>query len=445
MNTDSGLTLPTELTTKIFHYCLPAEPYITPSPKNAPLLLAQICHPWRDICLDTPGLWASIACEDCRGAVPIKLLKAWLSRARSHPISVLIHSWNVERATKLVRAVARHSSQLEDIYIDSPISVYKQLSGLAFPRLKHLVLTNYLYLDRTRRMRSVVIRDAPLLQHAMITNTCIPTLNSSLGQLTSLTLFAPRARITEHIAVLRCCPNLLDLDCGTEWLPASARSPPPELELSLLRSLKIPDAQLLPYLTAPLLERLEMPGKVCNVSAEALASFAARSRALQSLSMHVGVDAASVVPAQHMLRAAHSLTHLALSFIHHYDFEQLLPELQAMDVLPHLRRLELRGKLPTKPETYARLLEILKQRSGSGTLEVFGLLLLVSSLSSAEVGPPAPVMEVFRALAAGLHLRVTAREDARMGPHSTLLDSCSQSESASLLLKYSRWGQNSQS
>ncbi|KAJ7645978.1 hypothetical protein DFH06DRAFT_1476584 [Mycena polygramma] len=435
MNTDSGLTLPTELTTKIFYYCLPAETYITPSPKNAPLLLAQICHPWRDICLDTPSLWASIACDDCHGAVPIKLLEAWLSRARSRPISVHIHSWNITRATKLVRAVARHSSRLEDIQIVSPGFVYEQLSELTFPRLKHLVLTNYMYLNRTAGMSSVVIRDAPLLQHAIITNTCILTLNSSLGQLTSLTFFAPRATITEHIAVLRCCPNLLDLNCGIEWFPASG-PPPPELELSLLRTLKVPDARLLPYLSAPRLERLEMLGMVRNVSAEALASFAARSRDLQSLSMHVGANSASVVPAQHMLRAAHSLTHLALSFTHHYDFEQLLPELQAMDVLPRLRRLELRCKLPTKPATYARLLEILKQRRGSGTLEVFGLILLIP-LRSAELGPPASVMEVFRALAAGLHLRVTAREDARVGAYSTLMDSCGQREIASLLLEYS--------
>ncbi|KAJ7645976.1 hypothetical protein DFH06DRAFT_581093 [Mycena polygramma] len=433
MNSDSGLTLPTEITTRIFHFCLPAEPYITPSPKKAPLLLARICHRWREICLDTPSLWASIACDDRLGAVPIELLESWLSRARSRPLAVHLHSWDVTRATMLMRAVAHHSSRLEDVQLIFPGSVHQQLSTLTFPRLKHIVILNYI-LPSTPGVGSVTIQDAPLLQHAIIINICL-ILNSSLGQLTSLRLFAPRATITEHIDVLRCCPNLLDLNCGDEWIGASAPLPL-ELELSLLRSLKIPDAQLLPYLTAPLLERLEMLDIVRNVSAEALASFVSRSRALQSLSMRVGVAAASVVPAQHMLRAAHSLTHVALSFADHSDFEQLLPELQPAAVLPRLRRLEFRCKLPNKPVTYERLLEMLKQRRKSGALEVFGLVLLIP-LRSVE-GPPAPVMDEFWALAdAGLHLCITAREDVPVGAYTTLLDTCTQPEIASLSLEYS--------
>ncbi|KAJ6488228.1 hypothetical protein C8R47DRAFT_1320590 [Mycena vitilis] len=241
MSTDSGLPLPTEIITRIFDYCLPAETYITPSPKNAPLLLAQICHPWRDICLDTPSLWASIGCDDRYDPMRIELLEVWLSRGRSRPLSVYLHSRNVARATAVMRAVARHSSRLEDAQLIFPGSVHQQLSTLTFPRLKHLVILNYI-LPSTPGVGSVTIQDAPLLQQAIIINTCI-TLDSPLGQLTSLRLFAPRATVTEYIAVLRCCPNLLDLNCGGEWLGVSA-PPPLELELSLLRSLKIPDAQL---------------------------------------------------------------------------------------------------------------------------------------------------------------------------------------------------------
>ncbi|KAJ6488229.1 hypothetical protein C8R47DRAFT_1127053 [Mycena vitilis] len=194
--------------------------------------------------------------------------------------------------------------------------------------------------------------------------------------------------------------------------------------------------KLLPYLTAPRLERLEMLGVVRNVSAEVLASFVRRSRDLQSLFMRVGVDAASIVPVQHILRAAHSLTHLALSFADHSDFEQVLPELQAVDALPRLQRLELRCKLPKKPATYEQLLEILKQRRNSGTLEVFGMVLLVPLHSEEE--PPSPVMDDLWTLAdAGLHLHITAREDHPVDPYITLLDTCTQLEIDSLSLEYS--------
>ncbi|KAJ7101966.1 hypothetical protein C8R44DRAFT_592213, partial [Mycena epipterygia] len=51
------LTLPTEITSRIFVDCLPTHGRIIPSPSTAPLVLAQICRHWRDIALSTCKLW----------------------------------------------------------------------------------------------------------------------------------------------------------------------------------------------------------------------------------------------------------------------------------------------------------------------------------------------------------------------------------------------------
>ncbi|KAJ7282479.1 hypothetical protein C8J57DRAFT_1295485 [Mycena rebaudengoi] len=57
------LTLPFEITAKIFLNCLPDHRRIRPSTKTAPLLPAQICQQWRSVALSTPELWSSVAFE----------------------------------------------------------------------------------------------------------------------------------------------------------------------------------------------------------------------------------------------------------------------------------------------------------------------------------------------------------------------------------------------
>ncbi|KAJ6454377.1 hypothetical protein C8R45DRAFT_1189527 [Mycena sanguinolenta] len=56
-------TLPVELHSKIFCFCLACDGRVRPSPTAAPLLLAQVCSHWRAIALATPQLWSSIFFE----------------------------------------------------------------------------------------------------------------------------------------------------------------------------------------------------------------------------------------------------------------------------------------------------------------------------------------------------------------------------------------------
>ncbi|KAJ7700511.1 hypothetical protein B0H17DRAFT_925554, partial [Mycena rosella] len=51
------LTLPTEITSRIFVHCLPKHRRVRPSPTTPPLTLAQICRHWREVALSTCQLW----------------------------------------------------------------------------------------------------------------------------------------------------------------------------------------------------------------------------------------------------------------------------------------------------------------------------------------------------------------------------------------------------
>ncbi|KAJ6571008.1 hypothetical protein DFH09DRAFT_889879, partial [Mycena vulgaris] len=54
------LTLPTEITSRIFVQCLPPHGRVHPSPSAGPLILAQIYRQWRDVALSSCQLWGSI-------------------------------------------------------------------------------------------------------------------------------------------------------------------------------------------------------------------------------------------------------------------------------------------------------------------------------------------------------------------------------------------------
>ncbi|KAF8882227.1 hypothetical protein BD779DRAFT_935519 [Infundibulicybe gibba] len=82
------LSLPVEILTEIFLCCLDASEYITPSRRDAPLLLCQICRHWREVALSTPLLWSSLEVYE-RPPMP-SLVQCWLERSQPYPVSLSI-------------------------------------------------------------------------------------------------------------------------------------------------------------------------------------------------------------------------------------------------------------------------------------------------------------------------------------------------------------------
>ncbi|KAJ7472368.1 hypothetical protein B0H11DRAFT_1352646 [Mycena galericulata] len=92
------LTLPFEITTKIFVQCIVETE--EPNPGSAPLLLGRICRQWRSIALSTPQLWSSfkktlnidktLNVHASRYSSLLELLQIWFSRSAMHPLKLKI-------------------------------------------------------------------------------------------------------------------------------------------------------------------------------------------------------------------------------------------------------------------------------------------------------------------------------------------------------------------
>ncbi|KAJ7745198.1 hypothetical protein DFH07DRAFT_833811 [Mycena maculata] len=67
---------PVEISSDIMLRCLPTPPQL-PDPKDAPMILLNICHLQNKIALSTPALWTSV-----------KLIDRWLGRAATRPLTL---------------------------------------------------------------------------------------------------------------------------------------------------------------------------------------------------------------------------------------------------------------------------------------------------------------------------------------------------------------------
>ncbi|KAJ7121599.1 hypothetical protein C8R44DRAFT_920076 [Mycena epipterygia] len=149
------LTLPNEIVSRIFVECLPNHGRVRPSRRRAPLLLAQICHHWRNIALSTCQLWSSVDIDtgfDLRGQIMeyasnavLAILKTWFFRARTCPLSLTIRS-SYSSSLRIpvsilliIPAVAGQLRRLELSLCSEDLQSLKQLR-ISLPRLECLAM-----------------------------------------------------------------------------------------------------------------------------------------------------------------------------------------------------------------------------------------------------------------------------------------------------------------
>ncbi|KAJ7921446.1 hypothetical protein B0H13DRAFT_2655962 [Mycena leptocephala] len=408
--------LPPEITATIFGHCFPSpsdsplaqglgrvheetfSDVPRPSPHAAPLLLTQICRQWREICLDTPDLWASIAFDDTGS---IELLKTWLSRARNHPLTVSLEFSNKTRVEQLMEAVKPYCAQWQDVHFHLPMSAHLQLNMSAFPRLKRLALIGPMR-RQPCMMVPLVFRDAPLLRDVELSNLLWNVqVDLPFEQLTTFH-FNTFLNATQIIAILRRCSNLLHLSCGSDVSPVS-------VELHSLRTLEIHNFEILADLTVPRLERLYIHCLLVDVEAETdtLQSLLSRSSCdLQFLS--VTMYRLTPAQSQRFFRVVNSIVHLLLTIMDSESRREIQVLHGAKDVLPRLKHLEIRDGSSIVSADHRPLLDMLWWRRTHTGLESFELSLFEPSTFIL----PATVMTDFRALAeAGLQLRVVTRDE----------------------------------
>ncbi|KAJ6448473.1 hypothetical protein C8R45DRAFT_848856 [Mycena sanguinolenta] len=94
------LSLPVEITSRIFIECLPDND-VSPSTAHAPLLLTRVCRRWKDIAIATCQLWNSLRVDlvSSHGTIMVSrgtIFQTWLSRGRQQPLSLTILTYRRE-------------------------------------------------------------------------------------------------------------------------------------------------------------------------------------------------------------------------------------------------------------------------------------------------------------------------------------------------------------
>ncbi|KAJ7776976.1 hypothetical protein DFH07DRAFT_951592 [Mycena maculata] len=243
------LSLPPEITAEIFVRCLPSHHLPDLSPSRAPLLLAQVCHQWRQITLETPSLWHSFALKDDSS---VELLKTWLSRAGSLPLNYSLRSKDSSKADALIGATILHSHRWQDVSLSIPPGI------ILWPN------------------DTIMLRDAPLLR-----------------ELTTLTLGREMDGI-QCLSILEWCVGLVHLTASI-MRPADTHTP--IITLPYLESFtsNLRDGCLLEYLTLPRLQNLTLTGISLPSYATALMTFFLRSACpLRTLGIAIDKIAADV-------------------------------------------------------------------------------------------------------------------------------------------------------
>ncbi|KAK7032716.1 F-box domain-containing protein [Favolaschia claudopus] len=208
------LSLPLEITAEIFVRCLPAATYVSPSISDAPLLLTQVCHQWREIALGTPTLWQSLAFKD--QDVSTKLLTLWLSRSGVLPISLSVTCWDKLRTGALFAAALQFVDRWCDMKFGLPLSSFSKLD------LRNEPLPNLrtLRLDYVSQSSDDIVSDIVSISHAVALREAYVTTHPEVivdlpwAQLTALTL-KKGVELHAALTLLETCTNLVTLDIST--------------------------------------------------------------------------------------------------------------------------------------------------------------------------------------------------------------------------------------
>jgi hypothetical protein len=146
--------LSVELLSEIFLHC-PANDYL-PSPfifsSTSPLLLAQVCHLWRETALSTPALWTSLRLNlrhDVIGTDAFALAAhSWLLRSGALPISLTILSsceptkWFPDRIIRAIMPFAPRWRTLQLVMPSFALASFSTILG-QLPLLERLELEIY--------------------------------------------------------------------------------------------------------------------------------------------------------------------------------------------------------------------------------------------------------------------------------------------------------------
>ncbi|KAJ7137556.1 hypothetical protein C8R43DRAFT_1109844 [Mycena crocata] len=256
------LTLPNEIISEIFLHFLPTYPLSPPlHGLLSPTLLTHVCREWKDIAHATPALWRAItlyftARAPFRDEQYNNLLRQWMSRSRSCPLSISIGGNDYyQEPVRCMETLASHRARweyLELTWVNADFRPF--LCDHPMPSLRHL---NVSFRDQ---WEPTTIGDTPQLRSLRFT-VYIDNLILPWQQLTSIILTS----ILPHqcTAILQQAASLVHCElslCSND----DDRDHQPDTELPFVKSfILLPEEELeTPYLYSlilPALHTLQIP------------------------------------------------------------------------------------------------------------------------------------------------------------------------------------------
>ncbi|KAF8190002.1 hypothetical protein K438DRAFT_1832465 [Mycena galopus ATCC 62051] len=201
------LTLPVEITTEIFlHYV--GEQHDICRRDAGPLVLASVCTSWREICLSTSLLWASLrvamgdsANRAWNDKTRFPLLKLWLSRAGNRPLDLSVFA---SKDTPWVLSyLSQYSSRWQSLEFEfhpASSSVLDALKGY-LPSLTKLGISG------PGAVMLTAFKEAPSLRQVSLSHASLKCISLPWTQLTHFTA-GPGGSFGECVQILKETPNL---------------------------------------------------------------------------------------------------------------------------------------------------------------------------------------------------------------------------------------------
>ncbi|KAF9486010.1 hypothetical protein BDN70DRAFT_368699 [Pholiota conissans] len=202
--------LPVELWARIFLLCLPDEEFITPDPRQAPLLLCQVCSQWRNVATSTPFLWNALAIRSSwRKRIWKSSLDTWLNRS-SNALLYLDISAAVDREISgadhhLFQSIIATSDRWEHLRLNIANPLLRSMMKSDMPQLQTLEIYTTEYITNLHLSPVQVPR---LKVISFLTKTVY--LHAHFLPWRQLTHLDSRCwlNISQHAAIISKCPNL---------------------------------------------------------------------------------------------------------------------------------------------------------------------------------------------------------------------------------------------
>ncbi|KAJ7739913.1 hypothetical protein B0H16DRAFT_1568289 [Mycena metata] len=389
------LTLPVEITTEIFTWCLPTiqelrrdhrffEDEELPGTLQAPLSLASCCRAWRAIAIATPHLWTTFPLFleavyrdsdqdsdsdesdddlDANGTTKskrenlTKFIDRWLSRAAQRPLTFVFsiaapgpqHDYRGPACTSLHHVegvMERYAGQLE--HLDLTASFHNAfslvgMSGVEFPLLQRVVLAGFpddeyyipdpidLFRTGAPQFRELCLRETDFQLFPI-------SLSSYYFPSDQLTRFEGRI---DELLLFWHGSKLIEVKCRLD--PGEVFEESQEITLLNLQSLTLSSADsnaipfLLGHLTLPALLSLHLSDADCTDPAS-LSPFLERSKPpLRFLSIRV--DEYHIDPWNHCFAAVGPTLQTleihspSISFMHSFLTRATLPRLNSLTLM----------------------------------------------------------------------------------------------------------------